>query len=124
MKNIAIFVSTLGSGGAEKQAALLAQILTKRYKIHFVVLYGDVEASKLVTSILLKAKVNVYPLIGSERGKFKKYVKILKENNVFCAFNYLTKCDFWGSIIEKHCGVKLIYNGIRNSRSDGYKVVL
>lgn len=124
MENIAIFVSTLGSGGAEKQAALLAQVLAKHYNVHFVALYGDAETSDLVTGILSKAKVRVYPLMGPQKEKFGEYAKILKENDVFCAFNYLTKCDFWGAIIEKRCGVKLIYNGIRNSKLDGYKTIL
>lgn len=124
MKNIAIFVSTLGSGGAEKQAALLAQVLAKHYMVHFVVLYGDAETSKLVMSILSKAKVSVYPLIGSQKEKLKEYAKILKENNVCCAFNYLTKCDFWGAVVEKRSGVKQIYNGIRNSKLDVYKTIL
>lgn len=124
MGNIAIFVSTLGSGGAEKQAALLAQVLSKHYKVHFVALYGDSETSDYVMSILSKAKVNVYPLAGSQKVKFREYVRILKDNDVFCAFNYLTKCDFWGAIIEKYSGVTKIYNGIRNSKLDGYKNVL
>lgn len=122
--NIAIFVSTLGSGGAEKQAALLAKVLSKYFTVHFVALYGDFEASAFVMSILKKAEVKVYALTGRQKAKFKEYARILKDNNVFCAFNYLTKCDFWGSIIEKRCGVKLIYNGIRNSKLDGYKTVL
>lgn len=124
MKNIAIFVSTLEAGGAEKQAALLAQVLSKHYNVHFVALYGDSEKSDLVLSILTNAKVNVYPLIGSQNSKFKEYIKILRDNKVFCAFNYLTKCNFWGAIIEKCCDVKLIYNGIRNSKLDDYKIVL
>ena len=122
--NIAIFVSTLGSGGAEKQAALLAKVLSKYYTVHFVALYGDFEASTFVMSILTKAEVKVYALTGSQRAKYKEYAKILKSNHVFCAFNYLTKCDFFGAIIERRCGVKQIYNGIRNSKLDGYKTVL
>lgn len=124
MGNIAIFVSTIGAGGAEKQAALLAQVLSKHYNVHFVAFYGGSEKSDLVLSILTNAKVNVYPLVGSQKSKFKEYAKILRENKVFCAFNYLTKCDFWGAIIEKLCGVKLIYNSIRNSRLNSYKDLL
>ena len=124
MENIAIFVSTLGAGGAEKQAALLAQVLSKHYIVHFVALYGDSETSDFVMSILTKAKVNVYPLRGSQCPKFRAFANILRDNKVFCAFNYLTKCDFWGAIIEKHCGVKYIYNGIRNTKLDGYKYLL
>ena len=121
MDNIAIFVSTLGSGGAEKQAALLASVLSKHYNVHFVALYGDMETSDFVMSILKKSEVNVYPLVGSQSKKFKEYASILRSNNVVCSFNYLTKCDFWGAIIAKRCGVKKVYNGIRNSKLDGYK---
>ena len=121
MDNIAIFVSTLGSGGAEKQAALLASVLSKHYNVHFVALYGDSETSDFVMSILKKSEVNVYPLVGSQSKKFNEYASILRSNNVVCSFNYLTKCDFWGAIIAKRCGVKKVYNGIRNSKLDGYK---
>lgn len=124
MDNIAIFVSTLGSGGAEKQAALLASVLSKHYNVHFVALYGDKESSDFVMSILKKSGVKVYPLVGSQSRKFKEYAAILKSNNVVCAFNYLTKCDFWGAIIAKLCGVTKVYNGIRNSKLEGYKNVL
>ena len=121
MDNIAIFVSTLGSGGAEKQAALLASVLSKHCNVHFVALYGDSETSDFVVSILKKSEVNVYPLVGSQSKKFKEYASILRSNNVVCSFNYLTKCDFWGAIIAKRCGLKKVYNGIRNSKLDGYK---
>lgn len=124
MDSIAIFVSTLGSGGAEKQAALLASVLSKHYCVHFVALYGDSETSNFVMSILKKSGVKVYPLNGDLRKKLKEYANILEENNVFCSFNYLTKCDFWGAIIAKRCGVKKVYNGIRNSKLEGYKNVL
>ena len=124
MKSITIFTSTLGSGGAEKQAALLAQVLSGYYDVHFVVLYGDSETSDFVVSILNKAEVKIYPLTGGFSHKIKQYASILKDNKVFCSFNYLTMCDFMGSLVEKHCGVRLIYNGIRNSKLDSYKNVL
>lgn len=124
MDNIAIFVSTLGSGGAEKQAALLASVLSKHYNVHFVALYGDTETSDFVMSILKRSGVKVYPLVGNQSKKFKEYATILRSNNVDCSFNYLTKCDFWGAIIAKKCGVKKVYNGIRNSKLEGYKNVL
>lgn len=124
MDNIAIFVSTLGSGGAEKQAALLASVLSKHYNVHFVALYGDTETSDFVMRILKKSGVKVYPLVGSQIKKFKEYATILRSNNVVCSFNYLTKCDFWGAIIAKRCGVKKVYNGIRNSKLEGYKNIL
>lgn len=124
MKSVSIFVSTLGTGGAEKQAALLASVLSKHYYVHFVALYGNSEKSDYVLGILKTANVKVYALIGSQSRKFKEYSNILKSNKVVCALNYLTKCDFWGSIIAKSCGVKKVYNGIRNSKLDGYKSAL
>lgn len=124
MESIAILVSTLGSGGAEKQAALLAQVLSKKYDVHFVALYGDSETSAYVISILENANVSVYPLSGNLLSKLRLFSKLLRRKNVICAFNYLTKPNFWGGIIEKCSGVKRVYNGIRNTDLDGYKNIL
>lgn len=124
MESIAIFVSTLGAGGAEKQAALLAKVLSTRYDVHFVALYGDYEKSDFVMSILKKAGVKVYPLLGPKWRKLKEFAKILRDNHVVCSLNYLTQCDFLGSVVESRCGVKRIYNGIRNSDLKGWKTIL
>ena len=40
-KNIAVFVKNLTSGGAEKQAVLLAKALQYDYDMHFVIFNGD-----------------------------------------------------------------------------------
>ena len=40
-KNIAVFVKNLTSGGAEKQAVLLAKVLQYDYDMHFVIFNGD-----------------------------------------------------------------------------------
>lgn len=124
MKSISIVTSTLGSGGAEKQAALLAQVLSKQYDVHYVAFYNTSETSKLVVNILNEAGVSVYVLNGNLYEKAKRYAKIIRDNKVFCSFNYLTMCDFVGAIVEKKCGVEKIFNGIRNSKLDIYKDVL
>lgn len=125
MKDIAIFTSTLGSGGAEKQAALLAFTLSKHFNVHFIALHDTKEKSCIVTEILnSKPNIKVYILTGSLPQKLKSYARILRSNHIFCAFNYLTACDFWGSIVERFCGVKQIFNGIRNSKISGYKNLL
>lgn len=125
MKDIAIFTSTLGSGGAEKQAALLAFTLSKHSNVHFIALHDTKEKSCVVTEILnSKPNIKVYILTGSLPQKLKSYARILRSNHIFCAFNYLTACDFWGSIVERFCGVKQIFNGIRNSKISGYKYLL
>ena len=40
-KCIAVFVKNLTSGGAEKQAVLLAKALSGDYVVHFIILNGD-----------------------------------------------------------------------------------
>ena len=124
MKSISIVTSTLGSGGAEKQAALLAQVLSRQYDVHFVVFYNTSETSEFVVNLLNEAGVSLYVLNGNLYEKAKGYAKIIRDNKVFCSFNYLTMCDFVGAIVEKMCGVEKIFNGIRNSKLDRFKDVL
>lgn len=123
-KCISIFVSTIGSGGAEKQAALLAKALSDNYKVLFIALYGNYEQSETVVLLLKESGADIYLLTGSWLKKICQFGKILRNNNVCCVFNYLTQCDFWGAIIARLCGVKQIYNGIRNSEMEKYKFVL
>lgn len=124
MKNISIFIPTLGAGGAEKQAALLANVLSDRYIVHFVVLYGESESSYYVQEMLNKNNIKTHKLSGNILHKYKEYIKILKNNKITCAFNYLTKCDVLGDIAALRAGHITVYNGIRNSELDGWKVVL
>ena len=117
MKDIAIFIPTIKSGGAEKQAALLAKNLSRCYTVHFVVYYGDYPHSIVNESILNKGKhISIYYLEGNHVKKTFQMSSILKRNGVSAVFNYLTFCDCWCSIVQKMSGVRYIYNGIRNSR--------
>lgn len=116
MKNIAIFIPTIKSGGAEKQATLLAQILAPDYNVHFISFYGTQNASEQNLHRLQTSKVQIHFLKGGKILKLVSLYKILKENNINYVFNYLTFCDVIGAYIEKLAGVNYIYNGIRNSR--------
>lgn len=123
-KTVSIFVSTIGSGGAEKQAAILAKALSNRYNVIFIALFGEYESSKTVESILEESGAKVYLLNGSWLNKVYKLCKIINKNKVFCIFNYLTQCDFVGAIVARFCGVKKIFNGIRNSDMETYKILI
>lgn len=123
-KCVAIFVSTIGAGGTEKQAALLAKALSGENKVLFIALYGDYEPSKRVVALLEESKAEVHLLTGSWRKRIFCFGKLLKHNDVHYLFNYLTQCDFWGAIVGRLCGVSRIYNGIRNSELEKYKVAL
>lgn len=123
-KTISIFVSTIGSGGAEKQAALLAKALSGKYNIIFIALYGEYQESKMVRSILEDSGVRIYLLTGNWFKKTYKLYHIVNNHNVYCIFNYLTQCDLLGALVSKFCGVQKIYNGIRNSEMERYKILL
>ena len=124
MKYISILVSTFGSGGAEKQAALLAQSLSKEYGILFVALYGEGNVSSYISELERNGRISIFILSGKLTQKFFQYAKILKNNDVCASFNYLTKPNFYGSIIERICGVTYVYNGIRTSNLEFHKSVL
>ncbi len=124
MKNIAIVVPTIRSGGAEKQAALLAKNLSKRYQLLFIVFYGNIASSKTNASILEhNGLLRVYYLKGSFIRRTQELFKILKRNRIDVVFNYLTMIDVFGALIERMAGVNTIYNGIRNSRLPKGKII-
>lgn len=123
--NIAILIPTLKAGGAEKQAVLLASQLSKRFNVHVIILAGEqnVAFSRNV-EIIESSNVKLHKLQGGTMAKYKALKALLKENNIDILFNYLTKPNVIGSIAGKKAGVKRIYNGIRNSRIDWWKLIL
>ncbi len=115
MNNISILISTLDSGGAEKQAVLLAVQLSQKTKVNLIVLYGQHAEYKRNVTLLANSTVNVNKLTGNMLSKMKEIRRILKETRTDVLFNYLTMPDLIGSFVAKLTGVK-VYNGIRNSR--------
>ena len=124
-RNIAILIPTLKAGGAEKQAVLLASQLSKRFNVHVIILAGEqnVAFSRNV-EIIESSNVKLHKLQGGTMAKYKALKALLKENNIDILFNYLTKPNVIGSIAGRKAGVKRIYNGIRNSRIDWWKLIL
>lgn len=125
MKKIAILIPTLKAGGAEKQAVLLASQLAKRYSVHIILYAGELDvAFPKNVEIVEKSKINLHKLKGGVVKKYKTLKNTLKENRIEILFNYLTKPNFIGSIAANKAGVAHIYNGIRNSRIDWWKLIL
>lgn len=124
MKNIAILIPSLKSGGAEKQASLLATILSKKCKVYLIIFYGDMIIAEANANILNStSEVHIEKLEGNFFQKFSFLYKFLKNNSIDVAFNYLTLPDVYGGLIEKIAGVKRVYNGIRNSRLPLLKLI-
>lgn len=114
MKRIAIFIPTLRSGGAEKQAVILASMLAKEYETHVLVSSGD-GVDAYFADILSKAKVSLHFVTGNLFRQVKDLRGIFHRNHIDVLFNYLTYPDVIGGCVAKLVGIPLIYNGIRNS---------
>lgn len=125
MKNIAILIPTLKAGGAEKQAVLLAAQLAKRYNVHIILLAGESDiAFPNIAEFIELSNIRLHKIKGGTFKKMKELKRILKENSINVLFNYLTKPNFIGSFVAKRSGVKQVYNGIRSSRVEWWKLVL
>lgn len=123
-KNIAILIPTINAGGAEKQASLLATILSKKYNVCMILYSGEQETNAANVKRLEDANIRILKLIGGSIAKAKELKSILTNENIEILFNYLTKPNVIGAIAGKKAGVKRIYNGIRNSRIDWWKLIL
>ena len=123
MKKVLLLVSTIDSGGAEKQAVLLATQLSKYTEVDLIVLYGNYSEYKHNVDLLLRSTVRVHKLSGNMFSKMRCIMRIIKESQVDVLFNYLTMPDVVGSFVGWLSGIK-VYNGIRNSRLPKSKIWL
>lgn len=120
MKTISILVPTIDSGGAEKQAVLLAVQLAKRYGVHLIVLYGGHAEYKTNSDMLSASPVLVHKLSGNLIAKVRLIKNILMSTETCTLFNFLSFPDVIGSYIGYKIGIK-VYNGIRTTRLESKK---
>lgn len=113
--NIVVFIPTLTSGGAEKQATLLAKTLQSYYYTTLVVWYGNKVDEKFRVYIS-ENNINCIFLEGAFYKKFYKLLSILHNYKIKIIFNFLASNNLYGSIAGKLAGVPLIIGGIRNSK--------
>ena len=123
MKKVSILVSTIDSGGAEKQAVLLATLLSKHTDVNLIILYGDHTEYKRNVDMLVKSSVKIHRLNGNILSKAVRIRNILKESHTDILLNYLTMPDFLGSFLGKRLRIR-VYNGIRNSRLPKSKMLI
>ena len=123
MKRVSILLSTIDSGGAEKQAVLLATLLAKHTEVNLIVLYGDHTEYKRNIDLLTESTVKVHKLIGNMLFKLRRIKSIIKESETEVLLNYLTMPNFVGSLVGRMCGIR-VYNGIRNSRMPKSKMLI
>lgn len=120
MKVISILVPTIDSGGAEKQAVLLARQLSNRYDVHLIILYGEHTECKTNSDMLSASPVHIHKLSGNLIVKLRVIKNILKSTGTCTLFNFLSFPDVIGSYIGHKIGIK-VYNGIRTTRLESKK---
>lgn len=115
MKRVLIIVPTIDSGGAEKQAVLLAVQLSKYTDVHIIILYGKHNEYELNIKLLTESTVVVHKLYGNLFSKLHQVKNIIQSSRSEIVFNYLTLPNIIGSIVGRIQGIE-VYNGIRSSR--------
>jgi len=113
MKKICIFTNTLLSGGAEKQAVLLAKTLSEKYKVWVVVYYGD-KIEQKYADVLAKTNATMVYLSGSHLEKIFQFFMFCRSNSIDIIFSYLLTTNLISALIGKIAGVKYSIGGIRN----------
>ena len=120
MKVISILLPTIDSGGAEKQAVLLATQLSKLFYVHLIILYGEHEEYKANSDLLNASPVHIHKLSGNLVVKLRYIKNILKSTGTSVLFNFLSLPDVIGSYVGHRIGIK-VYNGIRTTRLEAKK---
>lgn len=118
--NIVIFTQSLESGGAEKQAVILANSLSELYRVHLIVFYNDKKSERITK--LITSNVNLILLHGLKFQKIVKLALILKKLKPYILFNYLLLPSLLGGLISKFIPNCISVGGIRNAILDKNKI--
>jgi glycosyltransferase involved in cell wall biosynthesis len=116
MPSIVVFCKTLVRGGAEKQALLLAQLLSEREADVVVISWSrskiDTQNKKFITENCLK----YYGLYGPWLMRFVQFNRILKEENAAIVFSYLTLANIVAGISKVFNKDLVTFGGIRSEK--------
>jgi glycosyltransferase involved in cell wall biosynthesis len=122
-KKVSIIVNTLLSGGAEKQAVMLASSLQGEYDLEIIVLFGNRLDNKFL-DVLNSADIPLTKLSGGRIVKIVKLYKHLKRRKADVIFNYLLFPNLIGGVVGRLTGVSRIVGGIRSSKIVRNKLLL
>ena len=112
--SIAIFLKNLTSGGAEKQAVLLAQVLSSDYDVHFIVFNAAKTHQKYIDLIHETPAVHLALFKGGHFNRFHQLCSYIKENRIQLFFSYLTAANLYACLAGAITGAKVI-TGLRNA---------
>lgn len=110
-----IFMGPLSSGGAEKQALLLAMALGNDLDITVISYYGEVKLQRMV-DFAADHNIKVEYLFGGAVNKFFAFNKLIGKIKPDILLMYLPSNNLIGGFIGKLHGVKKRLGGVRTSR--------
>ena len=123
-ENIAILIPSLKKGGGEKQACLLARVLSEHYSVTMIL--SDVsqgfEAENVTLSNL--SEQDIVCLSGGVYKQYRQLCEILRQRSITLLFCYLSRADVLGPIAAHAVGVRRCFQGLRNSVLPLWKTVL
>lgn len=115
MKNVAVFVKNLTSGGAEKQSVLLAKALAGVYRMHYLIFNGSKIHQKYLDMLESDKRIVVKSFNGGHIQRYQAFVDYLKSTKIEVVFSYLTAANVYACLAGKQVGAK-VYTGLRNAK--------
>lgn len=112
--SIAIFVKNLTSGGAEKQAVLLAKALSQDYNVHFIVFNASKVHQKYVNLICKTPEIHSMLIRGGHIHRFRTLCSYIRQHNIELIFSYLTAANLYACLAAKLSGTQVV-TGLRNA---------
>ena len=116
---IMYLISSLGSGGAERQLVELAKNIDKEKYKPFIVIYRNIIHYKYILDV---EGVSVTCIEMNRNPIFLpiflwKLVKFIKENKIDIIHSYMPGSNLWGRLAGKLAGCKIVIPSIRNAKT-------
>jgi len=111
-KKIVVFISTLKTGGSEKQSIILSRLLSQHHDVTLVVLYGDQVDSKQL-ELLNKYGVQYNLLNGNILSKGLAFRKFINKNFIDIIFCFLPRDNLFVGIFAFRSICSNIIGGVR-----------
>jgi glycosyltransferase involved in cell wall biosynthesis len=122
MKNICIFTQTLTSGGAEKQAFLLAKVLKEKYNVYLLVYYED-QIEETYIKKIKDSNISLTVFEGNSINKSIRIFRFFKNHKIDIIFLYLLLPNLLGGIIGRFAGIRYTIGGIRSAVLEKNKIL-
>ncbi|MCG8580253.1 MAG: glycosyltransferase [Bacteroidales bacterium] len=121
MKNIGILIRSLKPGGAEKQSALLASVLSDEYRVFVFHQYKEAAPANL--KLIDRNNITKVHLQGGIVSKASQLRKSIIKNDICCIFAYLSSDNLIASLASLGLSRCKVYGGIRSSKLPYHKFI-